>query len=102
MNSLNLSRCAAGAFVAAILLIACGGSERSVVPASGVSAPLHNHTYPGKSWMSPAAKHTQYLLYVSALFRHRTAMRVFVDCAGPILAVWPPRCHVYVTRGVNT
>ncbi len=94
MNILRLARYAVGVSAAAAMLAACNGmqSSTSAVPGApqqnaatshgahglpslqvqklmnvrglGIQMPRHSGKY-GKSWMSPLAKHTQYLLYVS-------------------------------------
>ncbi len=97
MNILRLARYAAGVSAAAAMLAACNGSQTSgsAVPgvpqqnaamshgashglpslrvqkmmnARGLAMPMPRHLDKnGKTWMSPLAKHTQYLLYVSDL-----------------------------------
>ncbi len=95
MNILSLARYAVGVSAAAAMLAACNGSQSSgtaAVPgvpqqnaahhgshlqpslallkmmnARGIAVPMrarHSGRY-SKSWMSPLAKHTQYLLYVA-------------------------------------
>src|SRR5581483_5953391 len=60
---------------AMVMLVGCGGSRLSMMDASGVApqgrdataSPADDMRYPehGNSWMSPAAKTTKKLLYIS-------------------------------------